>query len=158
MELEQALAAQLQAHPAMQPQDVIKLCYQAARGAEHLLADPDAAARWLRQEYEAVPADEAIPLAEEIGPESCRVNLAGWKAHGLPVEWLFGIFCASAAQQQGGEATLEESVALIQQKSRNYAKRQLTWFNKDARIHWIRYEKGAQLEELANIATTFLRP
>lgn len=108
MELEQALAVQLQAHPAMQPQDVIKLCYQAARGAEHLLADPDAAARWLRQEYEAVPADKAIPLAEEIGPESCRVNLAGWKAHGLPVEWLFGIFCASAAQQQGGEATLED--------------------------------------------------
>ncbi len=57
-----------------------------------------------------------------------------------------------------GEATLEESIALIQQKSRNYAKRQLTWFNKDPRIHWIRYEKGAALDELANIATSFIRP
>ena len=29
---------QLRLHPATQPQDVIKQCYQAARGAEHLLA------------------------------------------------------------------------------------------------------------------------
>lgn len=35
-----------------------------------------------------------------------------------------------------GKGTLEEAVALIQQHSRNYAKRQLTWFQRDEEFHW----------------------
>jgi tRNA dimethylallyltransferase len=35
------------------------------------------------------------------------------------------------------EVTLEESVELIKKGSRNYAKRQLTWFRRDERIKWI---------------------
>ena len=36
-----------------------------------------------------------------------------------------------------GETTLEEAVELIKQSSRRYAKRQLTWFRRDKRIHWL---------------------
>ena len=36
-----------------------------------------------------------------------------------------------------GEATLEEATALCQQRSRNYAKRQLTWFRRNPAMHWI---------------------
>jgi tRNA dimethylallyltransferase len=35
-----------------------------------------------------------------------------------------------------GETTLEEARAAIQQATRRYAKRQLTWFRKDPGIHW----------------------
>jgi tRNA dimethylallyltransferase len=35
-----------------------------------------------------------------------------------------------------GDATLEEARAAIQQATRRYAKRQMTWFRKDAGIHW----------------------
>ncbi len=35
-----------------------------------------------------------------------------------------------------GEGTLEEAVALIKQKTRNFAKRQWTWFRRDGRITW----------------------
>ncbi len=35
-----------------------------------------------------------------------------------------------------GESTLEDAVARIQKESRNYAKRQLTWFRRDKRIQW----------------------
>jgi tRNA dimethylallyltransferase len=35
-----------------------------------------------------------------------------------------------------GEASLDEAVALIKQHTRNYAKRQLTWFRKDAATQW----------------------
>jgi tRNA dimethylallyltransferase len=35
-----------------------------------------------------------------------------------------------------GETTLEEARAAIQQATRRYAKRQLTWFRKDSGIHW----------------------
>ncbi|MGV8082599.1 MAG: tRNA (adenosine(37)-N6)-dimethylallyltransferase MiaA [Coriobacteriia bacterium] len=36
-----------------------------------------------------------------------------------------------------GRAELAEAVAAIKQASRRYAKRQLTWFRADPRIHWI---------------------
>lgn len=35
-----------------------------------------------------------------------------------------------------GKLTLEEAIELIKKKSRNYAKRQMTWFRKDPRIRW----------------------
>ncbi len=36
-----------------------------------------------------------------------------------------------------GECSLEQVVKTIQQESRRYAKRQLTWFRRDERIHWL---------------------
>jgi tRNA dimethylallyltransferase len=36
-----------------------------------------------------------------------------------------------------GELSLDETVALIKQRSRNYAKRQFTWFRKEEGIQWI---------------------
>ena len=36
-----------------------------------------------------------------------------------------------------GEWTEEEAVRMIQQNSRHYAKRQLTWYRADAAVHWI---------------------
>jgi len=36
-----------------------------------------------------------------------------------------------------GEKTLDEARTAIQQSTRQYAKRQLTWFRKDSTIHWL---------------------
>jgi tRNA dimethylallyltransferase len=36
-----------------------------------------------------------------------------------------------------GEWTLVQAIDKIKQHSRNYARKQLTWFNKDQEIHWI---------------------
>ncbi|MCM0648503.1 tRNA (adenosine(37)-N6)-dimethylallyltransferase MiaA [Clostridium swellfunianum] len=36
-----------------------------------------------------------------------------------------------------GKITLEEAINMIKQGSRNYAKRQITWFKKDDRVIWI---------------------
>ena len=36
-----------------------------------------------------------------------------------------------------GEISLSEAVEMIKQGSRNYAKRQLTWFRKDPRVNWV---------------------
>lgn len=36
-----------------------------------------------------------------------------------------------------GNMSLEDTVNLIKQSSRRYAKRQLTWFRRDKRIHWL---------------------
>jgi tRNA dimethylallyltransferase len=36
-----------------------------------------------------------------------------------------------------GKCSLDEAVSLIQQNSRHYAKRQLTWWRRDPSIHWM---------------------
>jgi tRNA dimethylallyltransferase len=36
-----------------------------------------------------------------------------------------------------GEITLEDAVAKIKQHTRQYAKRQMTWFKKDNQINWL---------------------
>jgi len=42
-----------------------------------------------------------------------------------------------------GEISLERAIELIKRDSRRYAKRQLTWFKRDPRIHWVKTEKEA---------------
>lgn len=41
-----------------------------------------------------------------------------------------------------GELSLEEAVLLIKKRSRNYAKRQLTWFRRNEDIHWLNDENA----------------
>ncbi len=102
MEFAHCLLEQLHMHPSLQVRDAVKLCYQAAFGAEHLLADEKRAAAYLKEEYDHIQSAD-IPLFEGISGEVCRVNLAAWKYHGLPAEWLFRIFRASAREKYAGE-------------------------------------------------------
>lgn len=48
-----------------------------------------------------------------------------------------------------GEYDLDRAIELIQQNSRHYAKRQLTWFRRDKEIHWLNandeYEKNSDI-------------
>jgi len=43
-----------------------------------------------------------------------------------------------------GKITYDEMINLIQQYTRNYAKRQLTWFRADNRIHWVDASKQSK--------------
>ena len=110
MDFVTCLQEQLRLHPAMEPRDVIKLCYQAARGAEHLLADTSRARAYFDREYAATPADASIPLLEPIGPDVARVNIAAWKAANLPPEWLFRMFVHTASVAPAGEDRLAEYI------------------------------------------------
>jgi tRNA dimethylallyltransferase len=49
-----------------------------------------------------------------------------------------------------GKMTLEDAVELIKKGSRNYAKRQLTWFRKDPRVRWINKDDFASDEEIVD--------
>ncbi len=100
------LAEQAELHRSMRPQDMIKLCYQAAFGAEHLLSDRAAAERLFEQEFASV-TDGAPRLYESISPDCCRVNLSAWKQRGLPSEWLFRMFVESAAMSSGSAAAFD---------------------------------------------------
>lgn len=49
-----------------------------------------------------------------------------------------------------GNISLDEAIYLIKKGSRNYAKRQLTWFRKDPRAVWINKEDFNDEEEIIN--------
>lgn len=102
------LTGQSARHPAMRPQDAVKLCYQAAFGAEHLVGDGAAARRALQTELAAVAADGAQPLAEPVCADLCRLNLAAWKARVLPPEWLFRMFEQASAGFHDGRTVFED--------------------------------------------------
>lgn len=61
-------------------------------------------------------------LAEGIPPTATSLQAIGYKE---PMAAL------------RGECTMDEAIAKIQQESRRYAKRQLTWFRRNREIHWI---------------------
>jgi len=47
-----------------------------------------------------------------------------------------------------GRCTIEEATAQVQQASRNYAKRQLTWFRRNQSIHYLQRNKNSTLQEI----------
>lgn len=55
-----------------------------------------------------------------------------------------------------GECTVAEAAAQVQQASRHYAKRQLTWFRRNEAIHWLRRAPGEGTEEIVAKARPFL--
>lgn len=56
-----------------------------------------------------------------------------------------------------GEYTLEEAVENLKRQTRRYAKRQLTWFNRDKRINWIYADETEDLvTEAARLTEKFL--
>ena len=50
-----------------------------------------------------------------------------------------------------GEISFEEAVDLIKRDTRRFAKRQLTWFRRDKRIHWIDVTDKKEKEILQEI-------
>ena len=114
------LQEQVSIHPSMQPQDVLKLCYQAAFGAEHLLVDKEAAFIRLQREFEEIKVTETSEkLYEQIHDKVCRINLREWKRRNMPLIWLFRMFVESASFTDAcGEENftkfLEEAKLLIQ--------------------------------------------
>ena len=56
-----------------------------------------------------------------------------------------------------GRATMEEAIAQVQQSSRRYAKRQLTWFKRNEKIHWLRRAPGQAAEEIFSAAFQLAR-
>ena len=95
MTFKNQLRTQAALHPSMQPQDVLKMCYQAAFGAEHLLSDEQAARDYLTREWENTPGDSDEALYERISNEVCRLNIRAWKGQNLPMEWMLNLFVHS---------------------------------------------------------------
>lgn len=55
-----------------------------------------------------------------------------------------------------GEKTLAEGVAEVKLRTRQYAKRQLTWFRRNPAIYWLERRSGQDFSELVQISTDYL--
>ena len=87
--------------------------------------------------------DEVRALLESGVPDDCTAMQAiGYK---------------EAVAALRGECSGEEARARIQQESRRYAKRQLTWFRRDKEIEWHRFGSEPDLSEALQHSTAFLR-
>ncbi|MFR4143561.1 MAG: hypothetical protein ACLT1K_06100 [[Clostridium] leptum] len=56
-----------------------------------------------------------------------------------------------------GTASLEEAVEQLKRDTRRYAKRQLTWFKRDARIHWIFVDQEEGLDGILQNSLAYLK-
>ncbi len=86
--------------------------------------------------------EEIRSLLQEGIPEKCTAMQAiGYKE-----------FVAALA----GACTVAQAAQQVQQSSRHYAKRQLTWFRRNSAIHWLRRAPGDGLGEILAKARPFL--
>ena len=55
-----------------------------------------------------------------------------------------------------GEKTLADGIAEVKLRTRQYAKRQLTWFRRNPEIYWLERREGQDFSELVQISTDYL--
>ena len=55
-----------------------------------------------------------------------------------------------------GESALEPCVERLKQETRKYAKRQLTWFRRDERIHYIKADSGRSFSQIVDEAVDYV--
>jgi len=56
-----------------------------------------------------------------------------------------------------GQCSIEEAADEVRKSSRHYAKRQLTWFRRNKKIHWLIRETGESTEEIIHRARQVIR-
>lgn len=113
------------------------------------------------QRRQSPPTMDALVLAPFRTKEDlhARINAAvesmverGWideirHLHDRGIAWdapaMTSIGYREIARYVRGECKLEEAIEETKRATRQYAKRQMTWFKRDKRIHWVKDEKEA---------------
>ena len=80
-------------------------------------------------------------LAKGISEKSTAMQAIGYK------EFLDAL---------AGRCSTQEAIAQVQQSSRHYAKRQLTWFRRNSAIHWLVRQQGNTTKEILEKARQVL--
>lgn len=97
---------------------------------------------WDRQElYDRINKRVDIMLDEGLFDEVRDMTERGYTKQ---LNSMQGIGYKEVMDCMNGLMTCEEAVELIKQSSRRYAKRQLTWFRRDARINWVSAENAVE--------------
>jgi tRNA dimethylallyltransferase len=90
--------------------------------------------------YRRIDARAAWIFEHGLLDEVRALRVAGF---GPQLHPMTGHGYAEAAGLLAGELTLDEAVATTARRTRQYAKRQLTWFRRDPRLLWLPADDGA---------------
>jgi len=140
MNFRPCLLEQIKLHPSIMPRDVVKLCYQSAFGAEHLLSDLVAAEEYLKREIASVEKS-GDSLFEFVSDDICRINLSAWKEKKLPIDWLFNMFVmtASASGDDNGDVIFRQNIDEVNSMAQSA---ELPFSADEWRNFYEDYEKG----------------
>lgn len=110
------------------------------------------ALRWPREElYRRIDARVEDMLARGLVDE-VRALMNDPHAHPTAMQAIGYKEIAAALE---GRLSMEEAVTLVKQLSRNYAKKQMTWFQRDSRALWIDAQ-GKSAEQIADEMMKYL--
>lgn len=92
-------------------------------------------------------------LRERMGKRAKLMEKAGLvhevknliKKYGTKTQALGAIGYREIIQYLKGELSLPEAMELMAMNTKNYAKRQMTWFKRDQEIRWVKNEKEAEV-------------
>lgn len=88
--------------------------------------------------YDRINKRVDIMIEKGLVDEVKKLKAMGYTAH---MQSMKGIGYKEILYYLDGNISLDEAIYLIKKGSRNYAKRQLTWFRKDKRVIWIDKDK-----------------
>ena len=80
-------------------------------------------------------------LAEGIPPKCTAMQAIGYKEF---------------VDAMDGKISIEEAADQVRQSSRRYAKRQLTWFRRNPRMHWLVRSADTKMDEILTAARQFV--
>lgn len=87
-------------------------------------------------------------LLEEAGHLFREGKLTGTAAQAIGYKELADYF--------SGNGSMEECVEILKRRTRNYAKRQLTWIKRDPTVFWLTYDAGADFAQVLQRSTDYL--
>ena len=95
--------------------------------------------------------DTRVDLMLEMGLIS---EIQGLLASGIPPRCtaMQAIGYKEFVNALNGEETIAQAAEEVKKASRHYAKRQLTWFRRNPKLHWLKRQTGEKNEEILSIA------
>lgn len=97
--------------------------------------------------YERINKRVDIMIEKGLIDEVIRLRKEGYTSD---MQSMKGIGYKEILSHLDGEISLERAIDMIKQFSRNYAKRQLTWFRKDPRVNWINKDEFTNEDEIVS--------
>ncbi|MBR0135856.1 MAG: tRNA (adenosine(37)-N6)-dimethylallyltransferase MiaA [Clostridia bacterium] len=104
--------------------------------------------------YDRIDRRVDVMLSNGLAEEAQRLYAL---SQGRPPLSLQAIGYKQFSAYLDGEATYEETVALIKRETRRFAKRQIAWFKRDDRIKWFDRDAFASQEELNSAIVQFFK-
>ncbi|HEX6513775.1 MAG TPA: tRNA (adenosine(37)-N6)-dimethylallyltransferase MiaA [Chloroflexota bacterium] len=143
-------------------------------------ADPDNAYRLLRaveragQELRAEPRFEVLQIGlggprpelyRRADERVERMLAAGWldevrrllARYPADLPALSGLGYRELARHLAGDLPLDDAKELVKRRTRQFIKRQLTWFRRDPRIHWLDVTEPGWMARATELVGTFWR-